>query len=367
LSPGSASPSLTEFMHVRGRNKVETHHHLLQLFLSSPFVEMSGRNKGSKRARTQGQDGESDSANQSDVVDVSQGREQLLLTSPEMQTRFGRKFIDDTELLPLLLEHGFVRRVHTIQIQVRPLGGDSFKITLDAAKPTVGEAKAEIVRLQGTAEECQELYKVAEREDGLAVREDDAEPELLDDESMLFGDGEIVAMAVKESPLLWRTFPADRVTLSEDRAVATQTLRDKISLTTTGIELTEGKHYWEVELVSQSVSCIFIGISRPNLDPAGDYTLSTCTDAWFINATGGTLHGNGKDLSDGAGPYKQGDRVGVLLDLDNRSLRFFKNGVEHGPGYAAGSVTGPVVHAVQMYCKDTRVRLLPNAQVPIGY
>jgi hypothetical protein len=56
----------------------------------------------------------------------------------------------------------------------------------------------------------------------------------------------------------------------------------------------------------------------------------------------------------------------VLLDLDNGSLRFFKNGVEHGPGYAAGSVTGPVVHAVQMYSKDTSVRLLPNAEAPAG-
>jgi hypothetical protein len=25
--------------------------------------------------------------------------------------------------------------------------------------------------------------------------------------------------------------------------------------------------------------------------------------------------------------------VGVLLDLDNGSLRFFKNGVQHGPGH----------------------------------
>jgi hypothetical protein len=42
------------------------------------------------------------------------------------------------------------------------------------------------------------LYKVAERADGLAVREDDAEPEALDDERMLLADGEIVAMAVKD-------------------------------------------------------------------------------------------------------------------------------------------------------------------------
>jgi hypothetical protein len=300
-------------------------------------------------------------------VDVSQGREQLLLTFPEMQTRLGRKFIADTELLPLLLAHGFIRRVRTIRVQVRPLGGDSFKVTLDAAKPTVGEAKAEIARSQGIPEARQDLYKVAERADGLAVREDDAEPELLDDESMLLKDGEIVAMAVKESPLFWRTLSADRITLSEGGTVATHTLGCKQSLTTTGIELTEGKHYWEVELLSKNVGYIFIGISRPNIDPTGAHIGRGCTDGWLIHAFDGTLYGNGKYIDDAAGAYKQGDRVGVLLDLSNGSLRFFKNGAEHGPGYAAGSVAGPVVHALQMYFKDTSVRLLPDAQAPIGY
>jgi hypothetical protein len=232
----------------------------------------------------------------------------------------------------------------------------------------VGEAKAEIARSQGTVKARQDLYKVAERADGLAVREDDAEPELLDDESMLLGDGETVAMAVKESPLLWRTFAADHVTLSEDGAVATQTRRanQEFSLTTTGIELTEGKHYWEVELLSEDMASILIGISRPNLKPTGIYYGMDCTDGWFIRAGIGTLCGNGMQNNDAAGGYKQGDCVGVLLDLDNGSLRFFKNGVQHGPGYAAGSVTGPVAAAVQMYWGDASVRLIPNAEAPAG-
>jgi hypothetical protein len=163
---------------------------------------------------------------------------------------------------------------------------------------------------------------------------------------------------------VWRTFDEDRVTLSEGGALATQTLADGNTLTTTGTELTAGKHYWEVELLSKYVSNIYIGISRPNLDPAGAYVNSDCTDSWFIGAYGGSLYGNGKWRDDVAGGYKQGDRVGVLLDINNGSLRFFKNGVEHGPGYAAGNVTGPVVAAVQMAYKDHSVRLLPNAGAP---
>jgi hypothetical protein len=97
--------------------------------------------------------------------------------------------------------------VRTIQIEVRPLGGDSFKVTLDAAKPTVGEAKAVIARSQGTAESRQDLYRVAERADGLAVREDDADPEPLEDDSMALEEGDIVAMAVKVS----RTLSATRI------------------------------------------------------------------------------------------------------------------------------------------------------------
>jgi hypothetical protein len=152
---------------------------------------MSGQNKGIKRARTQDQqDGTIDAENMT-------GREQLLLTSPELQTGLGRKFVDEAEVLPLLLAPGLIWRVRTILIEVRPLGGDSLMVTLDASKPTVGEAKAEIARSQGTAAGCQELYRVAERADGLAVREDDAEPELLDDESMALKDGDVVAMAVE--------------------------------------------------------------------------------------------------------------------------------------------------------------------------
>jgi hypothetical protein len=136
--------------------------------------------------------------------------------------------------------------VRTIEVAVHPLGGDNSKTRLDATKPSMGEAKMEVARVQGTEEARQELYKVALRADGGAVREDDAEAELLDEEDAFLGDGEVVAMAVKElPPLMWRTFAEGHVALSEEGAVATQITDEeyKPSLTTTGVELTEGKHY----------------------------------------------------------------------------------------------------------------------------
>jgi hypothetical protein len=201
------------------------------------------------------------------------------------------------------------------------------------------------------------------------VREDDAEPELLDDEGHALEEGAVVAMAAKELPLGWRTFPEECVELSEGGTAATQVqIIGDLSLVTTGTELTEGRHYWEVELLSEDVCNIYVGVTRPNLDPVGDYALAECTDAWFTDAEYGAFWGNGKGgVTDGAGRYEQGDRVGVLLDLNNGSLLFFKNGVQHGPGYPAGSVTGPVVAAVQMGGEGESVRLHAGVAFPAGH
>jgi hypothetical protein len=287
-----------------------------------------------------------------------------------MQTRLGQKYCDEAQLLPLLLAQGLVRRVRTIAVEVRPLGGNSFKIRLNATKPTVGEAKAEIARVQGTEVGRQELYRVAVREDGAAVREDDAEPELLDDDSMALEEGALVSMAVNDlPPLLWRTFPEEYVELSEGGTVATafSEHNEDYAHVTIGAELTEGRRYWEVELLSESINSMFVGVTRPNLNPVGNCTRSDCTEGWFIGSGGAALYGNGKYGHDAAGGYEQGDRVGVLLDLNNGSLLFFKNGVQHGPGFAAGSVTGPVVAAAELAYEDQAVRLHAAVAFPAGH
>ena len=86
-----------------------------------------------------------------------------------------------------------------------------------------------------------------------------------------------------------------------------------------------------------------------------------------MEASQESLFGNGKKHDDEAGGFKAGDRIGLLLDLDNHSLLLFKNGEKHGPGYGAGSVTGPVVLAMQMYMEGQSGRVVAGAVRPSGY
>jgi mannose-6-phosphate isomerase-like protein (cupin superfamily) len=92
-------------------------------------------------------------------------------------------------VLSLLIEHGIVQRVRTIEVEVQPLSGDNFKVALDASKPLVSETKKTIARAQGTREAKQELYRVAQGSTDVHVDDDDIE----------LKDGEVVAMVVKDA------------------------------------------------------------------------------------------------------------------------------------------------------------------------
>ena len=160
------------------------------------------------------------------------------------------------------------------------------------------------------------------------------------------------------------------VTVGEEGQLATKTGKNrKWSTVFGGQQLTAGVHYMEVEVRGGNMGYFWVGIARPGLDTADgkNYREKECKDAWFMKAISGTLWGNGKEGDDRAGGFKAGDRIGLLLDLDNHSLLFFKNGEKHGPGYGAGSVTGPVVMAMQMWREGSSGRVVAGAVRPSGY
>ena len=184
---------------------------------------------------------------------------------------------------------------------------------------------------------------------------------------MALMEGDVVAMGVMPTPKRWCVLPNGGVNVCENGKLVMNT-REMDTLVHTGEELTEGKHYCEMEIVGGTP---FIGVCRPDANPYDWHGWWQNDEAWLKGSRHGTLYGNGKHQNDhvqhGMDGFRKGDRMGVLLDLHDGSLTFFKNGVEHSPGYPPGSVVGPVAFAVQMIYPYDKVRLLDNPTWPDGH
>jgi hypothetical protein len=176
------------------------------------------------------------------------------------------------------------------------------------------------------------------------------------------GEGSVVFL-LQRLGWLWKTCGSD-MTLSEDGLVATVANEIYDSpLVTGGEPMTEGRHYWEVEITKYQGNNCRIGAVRPGLDHDEDHYRTN--GAYFIDANNGGLFGNGKVYGDKQGKFAEGDRVGVLLDLDAGWLRFYRNDERCGPGFTAG-VTGPLVRAAQFWTAGEQVTVLPGAVAPEG-
>jgi hypothetical protein len=180
------------------------------------------------------------------------------------------------------------------------------------------------------------------------------------------GEGSVVFMLFRPG---WRwTECGSDTTLSEDGLVATvgtTALQSYYAwrLVTGGEPMTDGRHYWEVELTKWSGYDCLLGAVRPGLDH--DKMHIRTNDACLIDAGDGSLCGNGKINADMQGAFAEGDRVGVLLDLDAGWLRFYRNDTRWGPGFTEG-VTGPLVRAAQVVHEGDTLTVLPGAVAPEG-
>ena len=152
----------------------------------------------------------------------------------------------------------------------------------------------------------------------------------------------------------------------------------ELQLVTTNVEVggADGAKtgYFEVELTEDSSEehiNFYVGMYRPGLDH------NSCTDygqgdGWLLCACDGGVYEYGGDVDDEQGELKVGDRVGVLVDLEEKegrqggSIQFFVNGAKFGSGFESG-VAGPLVLGVEMSSKGQKVTLLPDAQMPAGF
>jgi hypothetical protein len=174
------------------------------------------------------------------------------------------------------------------------------------------------------------------------------------------GSGSVVFMLFR---LGWRWEESgSEMALSGEGLVAAKTAADyTYQLVTGGSPMTEGRHYWEVELTVGSI--FMVGAVRPGLDDDEEHYFTN--DAYFIGGGTGGLYGNGKMHADQQGQFAKGDCIGVLLDLDAGWMRLYRNGKRCGPGFTEG-VTGPLVRAAQMYEYEPagKVTVQPGAVAP---
>ena len=182
------------------------------------------------------------------------------------------------------------------------------------------------------------------------------------------GNGSVVFM-LQRPGWCWTACGGD-MALSGDGLVATfaGTATSPYQLVTGSLPMTEGRHYWEVEITCQRVPCnCMVGAVRPDLA-----YMPYVTGAYTIDTSGGGLCGSGKQ-HDGHGnmgefAFVEGDRVGMLLDLDAGWLRFYRNDKRCGLGYTEG-VTGPLVRAAAVLCPNgttAKLAVLPCAVAPEG-
>jgi hypothetical protein len=175
------------------------------------------------------------------------------------------------------------------------------------------------------------------------------------------GEGSVVFL-LQRLGWCWKTC-GSAMALSGDGLVATVAYYDEFQLVTGGEPMTEGRHYWEVEITKWDGNYCMVGAVRPGLDH--DKHHWDTNDAYFIDVGDGCLFGNGKEDDDQQGQFAEGDRVGVLLDLEEGWLRFYRNGKRCGPGYTEG-VTGPLLRAAQVTDAGQQLAVLPGAVAPEG-
>jgi hypothetical protein len=167
------------------------------------------------------------------------------------------------------------------------------------------------------------------------------------------------------------------VTLRAERYLMSTTLQIKpqdqtsgrwLPVAVAGDVLTHGCHYFEVTLDNCQCSSLMLGVLKSDKANALGLHYTTTNSAWCLNTWTGGLNGNGMDdhyCTGGFkhGSFKVGDRIGMLLDLDQSApqLLFYRNGKQLGPGYDGvddrAPIEGPVVFFVESHLQGAGARL----------
>ena len=153
----------------------------------------------------------------------------------------------------------------------------------------------------------------------------------------------------------------ERITLSEDGALATVDVSGSWPGAASKAVMRAGRHYAQFTVVSGIYK--FFGVIRPGWDvEAGQHAQFVNGHCFYATANG--TRWPGYDSWEGMqGVMKRGDRIGMLLDLDQGSMTVYKN--DERLGVMATGLSGEYCWAVTLAYGDDSARI-EAAALPAG-
>jgi hypothetical protein len=147
----------------------------------------------------------------------------------------------------------------------------------------------------------------------------------------------------------------DDVTLSENGALATNNVADyRYMAAASTVVMRSGRHCAQFT-VAAGIFLMF-GVVRPGFDVEGEATAYNVDGHCFYDVYQGIRWPGPKNWEGSQAAKEQGDRIGMLLDLDQGSMSIWKNGERLGVMQAEG-LTGPLCWAVAVRTHGNSARI----------
>jgi len=108
--------------------------------------------------------------------------------------------------------------------------------------------------------------------------------------------------------------------------------------------VSSGKHYWEHTVTAIGGESSF-GIARPSDTGGSHYVVGTTSTSWGLYVNGNIYHNSVNLGAYMSGGFSNGDIIGAELDLDNGTLKFYKNGTGYGNAFTG--LTGTFLVAAE--------------------
>ena len=138
------------------------------------------------------------------------------------------------------------------------------------------------------------------------------------------------------------------ITVSEGGAVATKnTSSDAWRVAASKVVMRSGRHFVQFTAAVDG-GCPFLGVIRPGWDvEGGENAYAVDGHCFYSGRSGHRWPGPGDHDWEGRQVAEQGDRIGMLLNLDQGSMTAWKNDVKLGVMQAEG-LRGPLCWAVEL-------------------